>query len=134
MPRQATSQADNKTTESPKATEEKLYVEEKEATTELTSEKPSTIENVEKETVVHRDQTKPQGKYCIVMSSAVSQKNAERFTKHLKDAGYNAEIINNGKIRRVIISGFQTEESCREQIKEMHKNQEYKDCWFMKLD
>ena len=68
------------------------------------------------------------------LSSAVSQKNAERFTKHLKDAGYNAEIINNGKIRRVIISGFQTEESCREQIKEMHKNQEYKDCWFMKLD
>ena len=68
------------------------------------------------------------------LSSAVSQKNAERFTKHLKDAGYNAEIINNGKIRRVIISGFQTEESCREQITEMHKNQEYKDCWFMKLD
>lgn len=134
MPRQATSQADNKTIELPKATEEKLYVEEKEATTELTSKKPSTIENVEKETVVHKKQTKPQGKYCIVMSSAVSQKNAERFTKHLKDAGYNAEIINNGKIRRVIISGFQTEESCREQIKEMHKNQEYKDCWFMKLD
>jgi len=77
---------------------------------------------------------KPRGKYCIVMSSAVSKKNAEAYTAHLKKDGYNAEILDNGKIRRVIIGGFETEESCREQIKEMHKIKKYKDCWFMKLD
>ncbi len=77
---------------------------------------------------------KPRSKYCIVMSSAVSKKNAEAYTASLKKNGYNAEILDNSKIRRVIIGGFETEESCREQIKEMHKIKQYKDCWFMKLN
>ncbi len=136
IPRQATSQTNNESTiETARAAGTTTNVEEKASATNLIEEKTSTTENyVKKESSKLNEPEISHGKYCIVMSSAVSQKNAERYTEYLRKAGYNAEIFDNGKIRRVIIGGFQTEESCREQIKEMHKNQEYKDCWFMKLN
>ncbi|MBO4642009.1 MAG: SPOR domain-containing protein [Bacteroidaceae bacterium] len=136
IPHQATSQTEKKSTiETERSFGPTINVEEKTLETNLTEETTSTTENhVEKESAEHAKSEISHGKYCIVMSSAVSQKNAERYTEYLRKAGYNAEIFDNGKIRRVIIGGFQTEESCREQIKEMHKNKEYKDCWFMKLN
>ena len=135
IPHQATSQTEKESTiETERSLGQTINVDEKAPATNLTEGITSTTENH-----LEKESTEPaksisHGKYCIVMSSAVSQKNAERYTEHLKKAGYNAEIFDNGKIRRVIIGGFQTEESCREQIKEMHKYQEYKDCWFMKLN
>ena len=122
IPHQATSQTEKKSTiETERSFGPTINVEEKTLETNLTEETTSTTENhVEKESAEHAKSEISHGKYCIVMSSAVSQKNAERYTEYLRKAGYNAEIFDNGKIRRVIIGGFQTEESCREQIKEMH--------------
>lgn len=73
--------------------------------------------------------------YCIVLASNISQKNAERYQSDLQARGYsNATIHNNGKMLRVVIPGFATEEEANTFNSEMHhKSREFASTWVMKL-
>lgn len=73
--------------------------------------------------------------YCIVLASNISQKNAERYQSDLQARGYsNATIHDNGKMLRVVIPGFATEEEANTFNSEMHhKSREFASTWVMKL-
>ena len=81
------------------------------------------------------NELQPAGNYCIVLASNVSRKNAERYVQTLRQRGFsNARVYNNGKMNRVIIDGFQTEEQATaENIKLHHTDSEYATTWVMAL-
>ena len=104
----------------------------------------SAKENVEKaieETVPSESvaevssESTPAGSYCIVLASNVSLKNANRYVETLRQRGFtNARVYNNGKMNRVILDGFQTEEQANEKNKKLHHtNSEYASTWVMAL-
>lgn len=78
---------------------------------------------------------KPDGKYCIVLASDVSIRNAKSYVKTLQKRGLtNARIYNNGKMNRVIIDGYQTENEAYNKNVELHRsNSEYATTWVMAL-
>ena len=79
--------------------------------------------------------SQPEGNYCIVFSSNVSRKNAEHYVETLKGRGFtNARVFYNGKMNRVIVDGFLTQEEAYSKNAELHKlNEEYANTWVMAL-
>ena len=74
------------------------------------------------------------GKYAIVLSSAVSNANAENYVNSLNKMGYKAQVYNNGKLNRVVIAGFQSEEEARSKMRAMKDaDAQFKDAWLMTL-
>ena len=74
------------------------------------------------------------GNYAIVLASAISQKNAERYVENLKSRGYKAEIQSTKKLIRVIIPGFSTKEEVQTQIKQMKESSdEFSKIWTLEL-
>lgn len=74
------------------------------------------------------------GNFAIVLASAISQKNAERYVESLKSKGYNAEIQETKKLIRVIIPGFETREDVQVQIKKMKETSaEFSKIWTLEL-
>ena len=74
------------------------------------------------------------GNYAIVLASAISQKNAERYVENLKSRGYKAEIQSTTKLIRVIIPGFNTKEEVQTQIKQMKESSdEFSKIWTLEL-
>ncbi len=73
--------------------------------------------------------------YVVVLASAISQKNAETFVSKLHDKGYtNAEIMFNGKMRRVVLTGYQSEtEAYTEAVYLHHQSRELETAWVMQL-
>lgn len=73
--------------------------------------------------------------YCIVLASAVSQRNAENFVERLQKQGYkNARIYNNGKMNRVILDGYASEADAARSNAELHKqSKDFATSWVMKL-
>ena len=72
--------------------------------------------------------------YCVVVASAVSQKNAERYVEILKQRGQkSARILNNGRITRVVVGKFLTEEEATDAARKIHRqSDEYKYAWVYK--
>lgn len=77
----------------------------------------------------------PLSPYCIVLASAVSQRNAENFVERLQSQGFkNVRIYNNGKMNRVIMDGFATEAEAARSNAELHrKSKDFAYSWVMKL-
>jgi hypothetical protein len=73
--------------------------------------------------------------YCIVLASNVSKKNAENFVNRLQEMGLaHVRIMENGKVRRVIIDGFATQEEAAQHNAEIHRRGgELAYSWVMKL-
>lgn len=93
-----------------------------------TKEDPKAIETEKEPKVVEN----PLGKYAIVLSSAVSNANAENFVNSLNKRGINAQVYNNGKLNRVIIAGFQNEKDARTQMRSLKaSDSQFKDAWMM---
>lgn len=80
-------------------------------------------------------ESRPAGNYCIVLASDVSKKNANRYVETLQKRGFaNARVYNNGKMNRVIIDGFETEQEAIGKNTELHhSNREYASTWVMAL-
>lgn len=62
-------------------------------------------------------QTAPKD-YAIVLASAISPKRALNFAAQLKEKGYDAQACTIGKMVRVIIPGFATEDEAAEKIRQ----------------
>lgn len=62
-------------------------------------------------------QTAPKD-YAIVLASAISPKRALNFAAQLKEKGYDAQACTIGKMVRVIIPGFATEDEASEKIRQ----------------
>lgn len=103
-------------------------------TTEMTiSEQPSTS-SIQSPTPEVKEEKQDLPCYCIVVASAVSQKNAERYVEILKQRGFDsARILDNGRITRVVVGSYQTEEEAGVAVRQIHRqSEEYKYAWVIK--
>ncbi len=72
--------------------------------------------------------------YCIVMASAIPGKNAARYAETLKKRGFDSARVLKGKMTRVVVGSYNTEEEARTAASEIHdKSTEYKGAWILKL-
>ena len=73
--------------------------------------------------------------YAIVVASNVSRKNAEHYVEELRHRGYeNASIHDNGKMLRVVLSGYADEtEAYNRNAALHHESKEFASSWVMKL-
>lgn len=78
---------------------------------------------------------KVQADYCIVMASAISRTNAERFVQRLdRDGMPNPRIEDGGRIIRVVIGSYATErEAATAAVSVRQKSREYRSAWVLKL-
>ena len=69
--------------------------------------------------------------YCIVMASAISLSNAEKFVTRLKDNGFeSARIINNGKMVRVVVGHYPNEHEAAVAVRDIHqRSKEFRSAW-----
>ena len=75
-----------------------------------------------------------QSAYAIVLASSISMKNAQNYVASLQSRGHNAEILNNGKMIRVIIPGFNSAKEVHQAIKQMQsQSNEFSKAWTLKL-
>lgn len=77
----------------------------------------------------------PTAKYCIVLASDVSLKNANNYVKVLQDRGFaDARVYNNGKMNRVVLGNFQTENEAYNMNAKLHRtSSEYASTWVLAL-
>ena len=80
-------------------------------------------------------ESKPAGKFCIVLASNVSMKNANNYVQTLKKRGFsNARVYNNGRMNRVILDGYDMEAEAIAKNVALHQaNREYASSWVMAL-
>ena len=80
-------------------------------------------------------QPAPAAKYCIVLASDVSLKNADRYVKLLQERGFtDARVYNNGKMNRVVLGNFQTENEAYNMNAKLHRTStEYASTWVLAL-
>lgn len=74
------------------------------------------------------------GKFCIVLASSISKVNAQSFVERLKKDNINATILEKGKMRRVVIDGFNTQNEAYQYLNPIkNKNSELSSAWVMAL-
>ena len=73
-------------------------------------------------------------KYCIVLASCVSQRNANSFIERLQEKGYEqAEVFERNNIRRVIYGHYPSEEAAHDDLRRFHRHSETAEAWLMEL-
>lgn len=73
-------------------------------------------------------------KYAVVLASAVSRAYAEEYVKKLQAKGMtSARIMDTGTMRRVVVGHFATEEEGRNYIRILNNDEQFADCWLLKL-
>ena len=73
-------------------------------------------------------------KYCIVLASCVSIRNANSFIERLQEKGYEqAEVFERNNIRRVIYGHYSSEEAAHEDLRRFHRHSETAEAWLMEL-
>lgn len=73
------------------------------------------------------------GNYCIVLASAISQKNAIAFVESLQEIDVNAILYDNGKMLRVVIDGFDSQADAYNVNGYLHNlDDRLKSTWVMK--
>ncbi len=71
--------------------------------------------------------------YCIVLASAISKKNATNYAKVLKERGFASARVLEGKMTRVVIGHYTSEEEARAASSEIQeKSSEFKGAWILK--
>ncbi len=99
----------------------------------LVMEAKATVEKTEAATEIETPSAEADT-YIIVLASNVSMKNAERYVSDLQERGYqNAAIHDNGKMLRVVLTGYATENDAYNMNSELHhKSKEFANTWVMK--
>ena len=99
-------------------------------TTEVT---PKETKNVQTEVAPAEiaPAVEPEHEYYIVLASAISMKNAERFVGKLNDDGFvSARIITSGSMTRVVVGHYPTEEEANHAAREIRqRSADYRDAW-----
>ena len=73
-------------------------------------------------------------KYCIVLASYVSIRNANSFIERLQKQGYDqAEVFERNNIRRVIYGHYPSEEAAHDDLRRFHRQSETAEAWLMQL-
>ncbi len=73
-------------------------------------------------------------KYCIVMASQVTQRNAESFVSMLEAKGFHEATIIMTKFRRVVYGSYSTEEEAVKSLRELRAQSSYfKESWVMMM-
>ena len=108
-------------------------VEETETSTESESVEVSEEQNL---TPVESTTEEAQTAYCIVLASQTTMHHAEDFLSSLKKNGYDQarimEMRNTTKVR-VVYGAYQTEEEAHEQLRQLHRQPDFKEAWVMHL-
>ena len=73
--------------------------------------------------------------YCIVMASAISQANAERFVEHLNNDGFeSARILKTGNMIRVVVGQYVTENEAANAARDIRQRSgKYRSAWVYRL-
>lgn len=72
--------------------------------------------------------------YAIVLASAITPKNAEAFTEHLKAKGYGeTSIYDNGKLTRVIYGNFASERLAYDSLSKLRSDNDFAEAWVLKI-
>ncbi len=81
------------------------------------------------------DEPTSHGSYCIVLASAVSQRNGDDYVARLLKRGYtNARVYDNGRIRRVVLDGFATEAEANSANAALHRQgREFASTWVLDM-
>ncbi len=79
---------------------------------QVTTPQAPTLETTKKE---------PEGRFCIVLASAIPHQNAEEFVKTLKGEGFDSARILEGKMIRVAIGNYQTEKEAYSAVREIQQ-------------
>jgi septal ring-binding cell division protein DamX len=76
----------------------------------------------------------PAPKYCIVLASQVSQKNAETFAAQLRKHGLSdARVFINNNIRRVVCGSFSTEAAAYRSLPKVHQTEGCAEAWVYRV-
>lgn len=92
---------------------------------------PSQPEQAEDRTAGVQQQAK--GTYTIVLASAISQGNAEKFSEKLKKEGLDAAPYRRGRMVRVVSGSYPTEAEAHAALVKLRKHDEaFAEAWVMK--
>ena len=79
-------------------------------------------------------QAAPQGGYAVVLASAVTKGNAERYVQDLNKRGIKAEMRAKGSMTRVVVPGFSTQDEAYSYVREIRaQGSEFDAAWVLKL-
>lgn len=99
------------------------------------------VVNGEREEVAVEPQSRPlevvkptlDKEFTIVLASAISLHNAERYVESLQSSGLNdAAVYQRGKMVRVVYGGFSSEAEAAETIKSLRERSEFAEAWVLK--
>lgn len=73
--------------------------------------------------------------FCVVLASAITEKNAEIYTEQLQKRGYTGvQVYKSDKMVRVIIAGFSTEAEAYSRLREMRdQSEEFEYAWVYRI-
>lgn len=75
-----------------------------------------------------------QGKYTIVLASAISEKNARLYVEQLhREDMKQAAVLKKGKMVRVVTGSFPTEQEARNELHKMHAQKAFSQAWVMAI-
>lgn len=113
---------------------------------EQTSGKPKILSdikkgiNIQKEDRKESQQNEDEGLskqksfYTIVLASRITQPNAEKYAKRLKDAGLDdVDVCTNGGFTKVIYRKFADRQSASKALKQLPKKNEFEGCWITEV-
>ena len=97
---------------------------------------PESTKEVKAKEVVEEVNTpkKQETFYTIVLASRITKKNAEAYTKSLKNKGLeNAEMIAKGGHVKVICGRYESEKEAYKAMNKLNNNPDFADCWVTKI-
>lgn len=90
----------------------------------------ASVENRKDTTAKEADKN---GKYCIVMASHITRRNADAYVKKLRDNGYNeAYTYENNNIVRVVYGKYGNEQEAHSALRAIRGNKYFEQSWVYK--
>ena len=118
---------------------EKITIEKKVATP-APSDTMATTQKVQQEPVAAKTDSTPATtektvkRYCIVLASYVSKKNADAFVEELQKKGYKeSEVFIRNEVTRVIYGNFKTANDAYNKLQRIQKQKGLEEAWVMKI-
>ncbi len=73
--------------------------------------------------------------YCVVVASAIPEKNAIAYVEHLTKSGYEgARIYKSGGMNRVVFGGYKSESAAMEKVQQLKdSSQEFINAWIYRI-
>lgn len=76
----------------------------------------------------------PQGGYAVVLASAVSKGNAERYVRDLNSRDIQAVMLAKGSMTRVVVPGFKSSDEAYSYVRQIRaKSSEFDSAWVLRL-